>query len=353
MGGIGRETALDGLRGWAAVAVCCFHFLAEVFKGPFPQYRDSQLLMTFFNGGFAVVLFFVLSGYVLTYAAWRAPKGPVKRQLLKRYFRLMIPILGTSIVVFLMMLLGLTWHEEALPIVGGEHWASLTVFEPTIANLLEFSLYTVFTGRALVVYQPFLWTMGFELIGSYVVLLICLFERGGRVVYAVLGGLTIALLFLWTIGATFPLGALLALLKRDGLLPDIGRFAWPAAIAALFGANYIPGVWAQVLAGGLMVFAAVSTGGVNAALSSPVSNWVGSHSFPIYLMQWPVLISISCLGILIASGNGWLNEWTAIVIAIVSLAATFVAAWAFQPVEVLAQKAPNWIFFRQRAAAGS
>src|SRR5205814_10095243 len=62
---IPRLTFLDGLRGWAAMAVLLFHVFILIFP---PSNFAAIMLRKFvlFNGAFAVMLFFVISGFALS-----------------------------------------------------------------------------------------------------------------------------------------------------------------------------------------------------------------------------------------------------------------------------------------------
>src|SRR5687767_11167726 len=103
---------LDGVRGVAAIIVVLHHFGIAFF--PAINFLDpekihlgnGQLELTiaktplniFFNGGFAVSVFFVLSGFVLSYKFHLSGS----RQLLttyaaKRYFRLLLPVAASII----------------------------------------------------------------------------------------------------------------------------------------------------------------------------------------------------------------------------------------------------------------
>jgi peptidoglycan/LPS O-acetylase OafA/YrhL len=98
-----RNTALDGLRGLAALSVVFYHALlhredliASVLSVPIQQLGTAQailqkLYLTLFNGHSAVLLFFVLSGLVLARSLERHAGNPLATSLnfaLARAFRL-------------------------------------------------------------------------------------------------------------------------------------------------------------------------------------------------------------------------------------------------------------------------
>ena len=56
-------------------------------------------------------------------------------------------------------------------------------------------------------------------------------------------------------------------------------------------------------------------------------------SFPVYLVQCALIISLTSWLVVWVNDQGMLNEWTALAIAAVSMVATLIASWAFLPVE--------------------
>jgi peptidoglycan/LPS O-acetylase OafA/YrhL len=64
-----------------------------------------------------------------------------------------------------------------------------------------------------------------------------------------------------------------------------------------------------------------------------VSKFMSRISFPIYLVQCAVIISLSSWLVVWANDRGMLNEWTALAIAAISVVVTLIASWAFLPVE--------------------
>lgn len=327
-----RVAPLDGLRGWAAIVVCVYHFGPELFRARYPV-LDWPVFDIALNGTFAVALFFVLSGYVLTYGGWREPKAWVWRQMGKRYFRLAIPIIATTAIVFGLMALGFTRHHEASALLGDRGWwlQAMLDFEPAPDTALAYSAFWVFTPRGEFSYHPFLWTMPYELIGSFAVLLVCAFERGGQWSYYVLAVMIVAMMFILPAFATFPAGALLALAKKDGLIPDLGRWAWPVIAAGLVAASFDYGgrVTPLFVVAALACLWAAMSSDLTTALSGRVSQFLGRLSFPLYLMQFPVLVTVTSMMVVGIP----LNLWTALLILLVSTTATVLAAVTFDPVE--------------------
>jgi peptidoglycan/LPS O-acetylase OafA/YrhL len=82
----GRYLELDALRGIAAFLVVINH-LGFMFS-----YKPFWLLLPLFAGHESVILFFLLSGFVLSLPFWnKGRNGPYSSYLLRRFFRIYVP----------------------------------------------------------------------------------------------------------------------------------------------------------------------------------------------------------------------------------------------------------------------
>jgi peptidoglycan/LPS O-acetylase OafA/YrhL len=88
-----RYVALDGMRGIAAAIVVFYHF-AIMFALP-----NRWYLRPFVTGEAAVLLFFTLSGFVLSLPYWnKGTVGPYNTYLMRRFFRIVVPLTFARIV---------------------------------------------------------------------------------------------------------------------------------------------------------------------------------------------------------------------------------------------------------------
>jgi peptidoglycan/LPS O-acetylase OafA/YrhL len=343
----GRLTELDGVRGWAALGVVCFHVFWETLYFRAPEMRNI-VTGVFFDGGLAVSIFFVLSGEALS-APFFAGRGDaaVRALAIKRYTRLAIPVFASCALVYALSWAGLIYVGEAAPFAGREHWlVGWLDFPLTLGGLLNYSLYEVFTlVRPAEEWNPFLWTMGVELDGSLLVFAILLFARDWR-------GLRLALIVAAVALALAPLRAtqnvscfLVGLLFSD--LRARGGFAALANpkrrllfAVALVGLLFNAGAAAysghhdykNLRAIGILFFV-FAMPGVSAFFRTPVSQFLGRISFPLYLVQFPVIVSPMCAAMVLAERHGALGRPMAYAIGIGALTLTIGAAWAFVPVE--------------------
>ena len=178
----GRLTELDGIRGWAALGVVCYHVFWETLFFRAPEMRNI-VTGALFDGGLAVSIFFVLSGEALSAPFFQGKGDAAIRALaIKRYTRLAIPVFGACALVWALAASGQMFFEKAAAFAGREHWLQGWLdFPITLAGLIKYSLLEVFyLDRPAHEWNPFLWTMGVELDGSLLVFTILLFARDMR-----------------------------------------------------------------------------------------------------------------------------------------------------------------------------
>lgn len=125
-----RLYALDGLRGLAALSVFLWHNFISFFPGcnipeaPTHSYFLEKVIFPspasfLFSGDFAVYVFFVLSGFVLSLKFFIKPDSEsLKSQYFRRYVRLMPPAAITVFVAFVILKNGWMYNINAAIIVN-------------------------------------------------------------------------------------------------------------------------------------------------------------------------------------------------------------------------------------------
>lgn len=339
-----RLATLDGLRGWAALSVVVYHMTWETFGVVYPAFRSAPVSFVG-DGSLAVAIFFTLSGYVLTLRRWHRTDNPnLLLVLLRRYFRLGIPIMAAVLLAWALMATHLNLSVAAAPIVQREDWlGSFANFKPNLIEAMWFGLVNVYWIQHGHSYGPFLWTMMIELLGSFVVLSLTHTPRLFREAYSPLLLALVLMLRFFPLAACFAAGAMIALAERDGLIfkGPPGRtesaIATAALAAALVAACIFQLVFASLLpaacAGTVVFVAAARSGPAQAFLSLPISRFLGHISFPLYLVQYLVIISAMSWLIIALNDAHLLTPWSAIAVAVVSTLACVAVAWAFLPVE--------------------
>jgi peptidoglycan/LPS O-acetylase OafA/YrhL len=316
---------LDGIRGWASLMVLLFHVLPETNRALLPE-LDTSLVTMICDGPLAVYVFFILSGEALSAGYLRTGDlGIVRTLASRRYFRLTVPILLASALVWLAMVSGLDAHRAAAPLLRSRWLAAFLDFAPSLGGLLSYALRDVyFDPPAALHYVPLLWTMHIELLGSCLVfgLLALLHGWGPRqrlTAYAVT--LLLAAVFVPLLTG-FVIGMLLGEARQHGHLESLrrSRWRWPTLLLALlllFGISAIRGaahyhvairyvlrayldhapdtpnpllVYANAL--GLFLLVALLPP-LERFLGGRLSRFLGEISFPLYLVQFAVLITLT------------------------------------------------------------
>ncbi|KAJ5173042.1 hypothetical protein N7492_005635 [Penicillium capsulatum] len=190
--------ALDGLRGWACLLVFNFHLLFTYtwqvsigwgFAGGNFGIHQLPFLHLFISGHIMVAIFFVLSGYVLSYKPLKTIRGHSFEQTFtvlasstfRRALRLYIPPFVGLASVFVAVRMGLynySWvvireghtilgtNEEHPPVfrtASDQFWDLYS----TVARLINVFDYNLFYNN----YNPHLWTIPVELRCSIILFL--------------------------------------------------------------------------------------------------------------------------------------------------------------------------------------
>jgi peptidoglycan/LPS O-acetylase OafA/YrhL len=347
----GRLDVLDGIRGWCALSVVLFHVFWETFGVLEPGFRNP-LTGFLFDGRLAVSVFFVLSGEALS-AAFFAGKGnsTTIRLAIKRYSRLAVPILATSLIVYVLYRSGLIFNTEAGQIVGrSDSIGGWLQFPLTLSYTLQYSLFTVFvSGDIEHAINPMLWTMKVEIFGSFLVFAIVLawtrFSRPRMIVLAFFALSAAAPIPMANYLSCFFAGMIFADWRARGFFrARRSRFGW-APLAALCALAAGDGAlrWAgendgKCLIAVILTLAVYASPPVSAFFSGGLSRMLGRLSFPLYLVQYPVLISLTSWMIVRAGSNGPMSLAVVWGIALASVSACILAAIAFEPIETLTRR---------------
>lgn len=295
------STSLDLLRLAAALAVACAH-LSHMLTPGMPRWLAG-------NGQEAVSIFFVLSGYVISYSVstreqhWRA-------YALARAARLYSVVIPCLVTVFALDALG----RALIP-----GWYGATGFigpGPTPTALLAYLGFTneLWSSHVVIGTLEPMWSLGFE-VPYYILFGVLLFApRALRLPLsliwaAVVGPRILLYLPLWVLGVGLwhaerrglalprrsAWAALVAvpplyLLWRDGLGASAApQYSWPSTTEALFTVAY-HGVIAILFALFLLALAGIARGRPAFApwIARPV-RWLAGASFTLYLLNQPLI----------------------------------------------------------------
>jgi peptidoglycan/LPS O-acetylase OafA/YrhL len=307
---------LEALRGLAALAVVGGHFLLAFIParlGFIPGTEATGIIgnpmFIFVNGSAAVSVFFVLSGFVLSWGAFQRPDDTaMARNLLKRWPRLAGPCAISTVGASLLLALGGHPFEQAGAIAGSgwlQNYAAAAVVPKAVLwpAFMQGAFFTFFRGD--VNYNPVLWTMRLELIGSFFVFMLAplLARAHNRIVPVSIVIVVSLVLNQFEPRLTeFAIGALLACFIARGV-PEVplvaavpmfavgiyclgyyaprGAYAWLPFKPALFY------VWDFGAA--TVIVLILRNAFLRSIVSGPVARWLGTMSFPIYLVHTPIL----------------------------------------------------------------
>lgn len=319
---------LDGLRGVAAITVVLNHFIAAFFPALYfidnqTQYSrfDNLIAKTplnlIYNGHFSVCVFFVLSGYVLSYKYFGL--GQSKKNLvtsaLKRYFRLTIPILFSLLLSYFLLKIDWLYNKQVSEMTGSQNWlGTFWNFTPSINEVLSQGIYKVIF-KGINGYNPVLWTMKYEFFGSLLVFLF-LFLFGSLKKKSLLY-ITLAIILWDSYYLAFFLGMILCdyrdVFKRSKLMSNkfyiiiisilafyLASYPAPKYINSQLyhhlNFNFLREYSAQfyhIIAAFLLILVIDSTDSFKKLMSHKSFNFLGRISFSLYLSHMAVIGSLS------------------------------------------------------------
>lgn len=365
-----RDPALDGLRGVAAVVVLIHHSLLALPSMVDPYTSLAAVAGTagwiaytplhlVYAGGEAVLVFFVLSGYVL--ALGFMGDGPKQSWLSyygRRAVRLYLPVWGALALAALV-----TAVVHRTTISDASWWLNMHA-EPITRSGVTDDI--VLVRGTPVLPNPVLWSLKWEVLFSALLPLYLLVERGTRRVSAWVVGA--GLLALMAIGAeqvntwlvylpVFGLGVLLASRRQSirafAAAPHRGRLGPPLLaiaillltsrwlVAGLLGparaaraesiGPYVVAIGPALGATIVVALAMVWWPG-RRVLEHRHVQWAGSRSFSLYLVHEPIVVSCA----LVTGGFNIVSALVGIVLAL--LAAEVFWRVVEQPSLVLARR---------------
>lgn len=301
-----RNLVLDGIRGWAALAVVLFHFIEEPLKGMTTLVTDSWFFFMF-DGTFYVCIFFAVSGQALSASFMRTGSlSSVDALLVKRYARLTIPILISCLLVYTIIALELDYHKAATEALNNHGWMGrfMTNLNAEFPSVVKYALIDVYTKHTTAASpNPFLWTMSVEMVGSLLIFCICYVWSRLKRPFVTLLAVTALLLGLGTFYCLFLAGVAISAMQARGKseniavnhqgLLQLASFVAPmAALVSLHAMNkFTVPVAAYCALAILSVLALQHNLLYRRLMTHPLSLYLGRISFPLYVVHFAILIS--------------------------------------------------------------
>lgn len=315
----------DGLRGIACLAVALHHFIAAFLPSLlhnnyitsfsaaanpslFVTIFSSPVMTLFYNGNFPVMIFFVLSGYVLA-APYYHPNNDttrLHRRLWGRYLRLNIPVAASILISFLVYQFHGYFNISAASISDSNLWLN-NFFQPGLSYvtaLRDMSWASLILGEAS--FNTVCWSLKAEFLGSICLLLFYIIKpKGYRALF-----LSLAFILIYALGEQtllFLCAILLGSLLNIISIPK--KLYLPLFIIGLFFGAFQDGnafynTFPHVLPwhrqsfygsiGALLITAPIVHGFGTKFFQSRPLQFLGTISFPLYLLHFIVLCSFSC-----------------------------------------------------------
>lgn len=352
-GGRNRIGKLDSVRGIAALMVVIGHCHGISLFGlearPFFWW-----LPVLWDGESAVIMFFILSGYVLALQL-EGPKSPTLTQyLVCRFLRIWPPFAMVVLLSFGVLI----WTQT--PVDAGAH-----VGPPTIPSLRDLAENLLMIGNPYAIDPP-VWSLYVEMRLSLMFPLIFWLSRRFKFLQAMTIALVVSVLLCRAVRWSMPglLSSLAeaihfvvlfvagaALSRPDNPVKLLYERLHPAAKAAwlllafgCLGYRFLPearplpfGDQVRWLGVGLLFIVCLYSTVAERLLSHRPLHFLGRVSYGVYLAHFPLML-------LIAGGQH--ATWKTLLIVAASLAmGTVINIWVEQPMARLARKIPaNWHF---------
>ncbi len=325
----GKLVPLEGLRGIAAAIVVLYHLVLGFTQkgvGVVPHGHGAwdvviQFGLGMLNGGAAVAVFFVLSGFILSLPFANDRRiSRVLVAMLKRWPRL--AALTTIACLFAWALIWVSTHEykHAAAVIGSGWMAThgnapIAGHRLSLLGALREGLFSAFLFGDVHFDSP-LWTMRIELFSSFAIFL------AAPVLFAVQSwALRLAMIFVVMLlcGGVYPVtyfsdflvGTILAMLYAEDRMPVFSN--WQAAVLGVFAVYLFSFTYEQKLLihapikavmpagdtshfvwdGGavLMILLLLGNPVLRRVFSKTWAVWLGLLSFPIYLLHGPIMLS--------------------------------------------------------------
>ena len=361
---------LDGMRGLAALGVLFTHmvvsFYPAIYTGNPAQAQladaaDAALGHSVWAGclasNLAVSTLFLLSSYVLSFRFFMTGDSSIATaNAYRRYMRLVGPVLFSMLLGWLLLRLGLFANGPVAQLTHSEWFlGSYFTFAPDLGEAVAQAFWKCFSVTGVQTYNPPLWTMNYELLGSFSVFgFQALFGRSPRrwVVYAVM-----ALVFMRSFYLAFVIGMVLSDMRYSPWGEPYRRFLqerpWFCLLlfagGAFFGTYFLNGQtpWSRwldfwvlqamgvdlftfyhVIGAGMLFACCLYHKGLQRILSWRPLLFVGRVSFSLYLLHFLLLCSLGCHVFLWLQGRGLPYFGSVLGVAAVLVPVALLAAWA-------------------------
>ncbi|MDO5572725.1 MAG: acyltransferase [bacterium] len=335
-----RISYIDGLRGIACILVFVNHFLMAFFPasylggdtvshipGGLDTWYASSPVSVLTNGNFMVCVFFILSAYVLSCKILQnADKDnaldSISSSFLKRYFRLFLPVFCVCILILILSRLGLFFNNAAAAVTGSGLMTGRYEYPLSLYELFSSSFARIWF-KADETFSNSFWMLSTLFIGGFLSSILSIMAgKHNRRMLILYGFFALIFIHLDSLYLSFVFGTALAYISvrhqdwldriRQTMFLKVGA-VFAALLGLLFGGypsgidapvnlyhylNHLPaGItpyqFYHILGAFLLTAAVLCLPMLQKALSVKPILFLGNISFAIYLLNLPLIFSLS------------------------------------------------------------
>lgn len=324
-----RFMELEGLRGVAALMVVVFHFLTIFYGVMFARtavvsvqhmrFEDNLYgspLSALISGVFAVAIFFVLSGFVLSIGFFQTKKVQIIKDLAaKRYLRLMLPALASLLLCYLLLSLGLSRIQESALITQSGWEEGVWAFAPNFIEVIKAGFFGIFVENGNT-YNGVLWTMTTEFAGSFLIFGTLLLFAKSQFRWIIYAALVVVTFHSWFLG--FIIGMVLADMYASGFFKQkqrnlliitgvlvVGLYFGGYPFESLSGTAYqvfeslaakgivVDRVLSLTVGASILVFVVIWSAQLAKLFRHKYISVLGKYTFSLYLMHMPIFYTFT------------------------------------------------------------
>lgn len=295
-----RLLFLDSLKFVGAYIVLFSHYYLafNIERYNLLIFNEFSPFSLFVNGNWAVCLFIMLSSFSLVYTLEKNEVSYIRNMIIKRYFRLVIPIVSVLSVIYLLNQIGLFYNREASDLVNNDWLSNFYNNNIDIYDFFKECLYVVLTGKS-ELNSP-LWMINYIFIGTFLVILINIAIRNisFKKKLLVLSCMSIYLLGISVYYFCIILGYILycfyiihnSIIEKNrvlyiNILCTLGFVLFPLLIRSPLSNS---------ISAFLLLVLVLLNEKIQQLLSNKYTTFLGRISYQLYLVHWPIICSISC-----------------------------------------------------------
>lgn len=306
----GKINCIEGLRtiGWIGMFL---YYFRNAFFPEVTWWSDTTPIGIIYSETTYVRVFFVISGFVLSIKYFQKEAyDTITRDVVKRYFRLMPPVLCTEVVVYILMRWGSFRNVDVANLTGSKEFlGAFNQFTPNLIGCIKEALFSVYlTGSN--DYISSLWTMRYEYLGAILVLsAICVFRKNPwRWLFYI-----VFLIGFSNFYNYFVIGMLIAdlyynydtvrIIKKYKII-HVGVVVLGWLMVSMTDLNdsdkYSRVIWGIGII--LFMLGFLSSKMIEKLFGNRLMRYGGRISYATYIVQWPIIETFSC-GVFLALYN--------------------------------------------------